>query len=203
MNYTNKYSFCFFPFPSLCHLFVCLFSSLSLFSVLTVSSWISTISTWRWTTKWLWRCYAQSWLISPHAGGWQDGPLLLSPSLAACWVITMSPVCFIIYRFCSYHEKSWQTNFRKWHKTCKVGHKSRILLPIIFNKEMENIYEVYLIFFVLWNVPEADFSALNRIYLLFFPVEDGDALDPCILATLRKLQDGYFAGARSVPICDT
>lgn len=27
-------------------------------------------------------------------------------------------------------------------------------------------------------------------------VEDGDALDPCILATLRKLQDGYFAGAR-------
>ncbi|KAM3625489.1 uncharacterized protein V6R79_012826 [Siganus canaliculatus] len=27
-------------------------------------------------------------------------------------------------------------------------------------------------------------------------VEDGDALDPGILATLRKLQDGYFAGAR-------
>ncbi|XP_075904310.1 phosphorylase b kinase regulatory subunit alpha, liver isoform isoform X3 [Nelusetta ayraudi] len=27
-------------------------------------------------------------------------------------------------------------------------------------------------------------------------VEDGDALDPCILSTLRKLQDGYFAGAR-------
>uniref|UniRef100_A0A673ATY1 Phosphorylase b kinase regulatory subunit n=1 Tax=Sphaeramia orbicularis TaxID=375764 RepID=A0A673ATY1_9TELE len=27
-------------------------------------------------------------------------------------------------------------------------------------------------------------------------VEDGDAVDPCILATLRKLQDGYFAGAR-------
>uniref|UniRef100_A0A3B4T8E1 Phosphorylase b kinase regulatory subunit n=1 Tax=Seriola dumerili TaxID=41447 RepID=A0A3B4T8E1_SERDU len=27
-------------------------------------------------------------------------------------------------------------------------------------------------------------------------VEDGDAIDPCILATLRKLQDGYFAGAR-------
>uniref|UniRef100_A0A8C2WBC6 Phosphorylase b kinase regulatory subunit n=1 Tax=Cyclopterus lumpus TaxID=8103 RepID=A0A8C2WBC6_CYCLU len=34
-------------------------------------------------------------------------------------------------------------------------------------------------------------------------VEDGDAIDPCILATLRKLQDGYFAGARSVSICDT
>lgn len=32
----------------------------------------------------------------------------------------------------------------------------------------------------------------------FSPVEDGDALDPCILSTLRKLQDGYFAGARSV-----
>ncbi|XP_044209222.1 phosphorylase b kinase regulatory subunit alpha, liver isoform isoform X2 [Thunnus albacares] len=27
-------------------------------------------------------------------------------------------------------------------------------------------------------------------------VEDGDTIDPCILATLRKLQDGYFAGAR-------
>ncbi|XP_076025656.1 phosphorylase b kinase regulatory subunit alpha, liver isoform isoform X2 [Genypterus blacodes] len=27
-------------------------------------------------------------------------------------------------------------------------------------------------------------------------VDDGDAIDPCILATLRKLQDGYFAGAR-------
>nr|XP_057944682.1 phosphorylase b kinase regulatory subunit alpha, liver isoform isoform X4 [Doryrhamphus excisus] len=27
-------------------------------------------------------------------------------------------------------------------------------------------------------------------------VEDGNAVDPCILATLRKLQDGYFAGAR-------
>ncbi|XP_040900689.1 phosphorylase b kinase regulatory subunit alpha, liver isoform isoform X2 [Toxotes jaculatrix] len=27
-------------------------------------------------------------------------------------------------------------------------------------------------------------------------VEDEDAIDPCILATLRKLQDGYFAGAR-------
>uniref|UniRef100_A0A671YAR0 Phosphorylase b kinase regulatory subunit n=1 Tax=Sparus aurata TaxID=8175 RepID=A0A671YAR0_SPAAU len=27
-------------------------------------------------------------------------------------------------------------------------------------------------------------------------VEDGDAVDSCILATLRKLQDGYFAGAR-------
>ncbi|CAL8350975.1 unnamed protein product [Merluccius merluccius] len=26
--------------------------------------------------------------------------------------------------------------------------------------------------------------------------EDGDAVDPCILSTLRKLQDGYFAGAR-------
>lgn len=31
-------------------------------------------------------------------------------------------------------------------------------------------------------------------------VEDGEALDPCILSTLRKLQDGYFAGARSVSI---
>ncbi|KAM7016037.1 phosphorylase b kinase regulatory subunit alpha, liver isoform 1-T1 [Tautogolabrus adspersus] len=37
---------------------------------------------------------------------------------------------------------------------------------------------------------------------LTFPItrsmldEDGDAIDPCILATLRKLQDGYFAGAR-------
>uniref|UniRef100_A0A3P8VL37 Phosphorylase b kinase regulatory subunit n=1 Tax=Cynoglossus semilaevis TaxID=244447 RepID=A0A3P8VL37_CYNSE len=29
-------------------------------------------------------------------------------------------------------------------------------------------------------------------------VEEGGAIDPCILATLRKLQDGYFAGARSV-----
>ncbi|XP_031162188.1 phosphorylase b kinase regulatory subunit alpha, liver isoform isoform X1 [Sander lucioperca] len=27
-------------------------------------------------------------------------------------------------------------------------------------------------------------------------VEDGDGIDSCILATLRKLQDGYFAGAR-------
>ncbi|XP_061132983.1 phosphorylase b kinase regulatory subunit alpha, liver isoform isoform X2 [Syngnathus typhle] len=27
-------------------------------------------------------------------------------------------------------------------------------------------------------------------------VEDGDAIDPCIIATLSKLQDGYFAGAR-------
>ncbi|XP_049573843.1 phosphorylase b kinase regulatory subunit alpha, liver isoform isoform X3 [Syngnathus scovelli] len=27
-------------------------------------------------------------------------------------------------------------------------------------------------------------------------VDDGDAIDPCILATLSKLQDGYFAGAR-------
>ncbi|XP_037546197.1 phosphorylase b kinase regulatory subunit alpha, liver isoform [Nematolebias whitei] len=27
-------------------------------------------------------------------------------------------------------------------------------------------------------------------------VEDGDAVDPCIVSTLRKLQDGYFAGAR-------
>lgn len=34
----------------------------------------------------------------------------------------------------------------------------------------------------------------------FPPVEDGDALDPCILSTLRKLQDGYFAGARSVSV---
>ncbi|KAK1891539.1 Phosphorylase b kinase regulatory subunit alpha liver isoform [Dissostichus eleginoides] len=27
-------------------------------------------------------------------------------------------------------------------------------------------------------------------------VEDADAIDPCIVSTLRKLQDGYFAGAR-------
>ncbi|XP_068167565.1 phosphorylase b kinase regulatory subunit alpha, liver isoform isoform X3 [Antennarius striatus] len=27
-------------------------------------------------------------------------------------------------------------------------------------------------------------------------VDDGDAVDPCILSTLRKLQDGYFSGAR-------
>ncbi|KAM6943290.1 phosphorylase b kinase regulatory subunit alpha, liver isoform 2-T2 [Xenentodon cancila] len=27
-------------------------------------------------------------------------------------------------------------------------------------------------------------------------VEDGDAMDSCIIATLRKIQDGYFAGAR-------
>ncbi|XP_044051074.1 phosphorylase b kinase regulatory subunit alpha, liver isoform isoform X4 [Siniperca chuatsi] len=27
-------------------------------------------------------------------------------------------------------------------------------------------------------------------------IEDGDTIDPCILSTLRKLQDGYFAGAR-------
>uniref|UniRef100_A0A8C1F7M1 Phosphorylase b kinase regulatory subunit n=2 Tax=Cyprinus carpio TaxID=7962 RepID=A0A8C1F7M1_CYPCA len=27
-------------------------------------------------------------------------------------------------------------------------------------------------------------------------VEAGDSIDPCILSTLRKLQDGYFAGAR-------
>ncbi|KAF7212373.1 phosphorylase b kinase regulatory subunit alpha, liver isoform isoform X2 [Nothobranchius furzeri] len=27
-------------------------------------------------------------------------------------------------------------------------------------------------------------------------VEDGEAVDPCIVSTLRKLQDGYFAGAR-------
>ncbi|XP_020794436.2 phosphorylase b kinase regulatory subunit alpha, liver isoform isoform X1 [Boleophthalmus pectinirostris] len=27
-------------------------------------------------------------------------------------------------------------------------------------------------------------------------VDDGDAIDPCIITTLRKLQDGYFAGAR-------
>ncbi|RVE74315.1 hypothetical protein OJAV_G00020960 [Oryzias javanicus] len=27
-------------------------------------------------------------------------------------------------------------------------------------------------------------------------VEDGDSIDPCIIATLRKLEDGYFAGAR-------
>lgn len=42
----------------------------------------------------------------------------------------------------------------------------------------------------------------NFILLLFFTlfssVEDGGAVDPCILSTLRKLQDGYFAGARSV-----
>uniref|UniRef100_A0A7N8XTB2 Phosphorylase b kinase regulatory subunit n=1 Tax=Mastacembelus armatus TaxID=205130 RepID=A0A7N8XTB2_9TELE len=35
---------------------------------------------------------------------------------------------------------------------------------------------------------------------LTFPITssmlDGDEIDPCILATLRKLQDGYFAGAR-------
>lgn len=37
--------------------------------------------------------------------------------------------------------------------------------------------------------------------MCFSPVEDGDALDPCILSTLRKLQDGYFAGARSVCAC--
>lgn len=28
-------------------------------------------------------------------------------------------------------------------------------------------------------------------------VEDGESIDPCILSTLRKLQDGYFAGVRS------
>uniref|UniRef100_A0A8C5NES1 Phosphorylase b kinase regulatory subunit n=1 Tax=Gouania willdenowi TaxID=441366 RepID=A0A8C5NES1_GOUWI len=27
-------------------------------------------------------------------------------------------------------------------------------------------------------------------------VDDGEAIDPCIVSTLRKLQDGYFAGAR-------
>lgn len=27
-------------------------------------------------------------------------------------------------------------------------------------------------------------------------VEDGEAIDPCIISTLRKLQDGYFVGAR-------
>uniref|UniRef100_A0A7N6AFF9 Phosphorylase b kinase regulatory subunit n=1 Tax=Anabas testudineus TaxID=64144 RepID=A0A7N6AFF9_ANATE len=35
---------------------------------------------------------------------------------------------------------------------------------------------------------------------LTFPITrsmlDGDAVDPCIMATLRKLQDGYFAGSR-------
>uniref|UniRef100_A0A3Q2Z8L8 Phosphorylase b kinase regulatory subunit n=1 Tax=Hippocampus comes TaxID=109280 RepID=A0A3Q2Z8L8_HIPCM len=40
---------------------------------------------------------------------------------------------------------------------------------------------------------------------LTFPItlDDGDAIDPCILATLRKLQDGYFAGSRSVSSCFT
>ncbi|XP_056134508.1 phosphorylase b kinase regulatory subunit alpha, liver isoform [Lampris incognitus] len=38
--------------------------------------------------------------------------------------------------------------------------------------------------------------------MLTFPItssmlaDDGEGIDPCILATLRKLQDGYFAGAR-------
>lgn len=37
--------------------------------------------------------------------------------------------------------------------------------------------------------------------IVVFPVlivEDGESIDPCILSTLRKLQDGYFAGVRSV-----
>lgn len=48
-------------------------------------------------------------------------------------------------------------------------------------------------------------SSLCCVRLICFlrPVEDGDALDPCILSTLRKLQDGYFAGARSVCTCNT
>lgn len=38
---------------------------------------------------------------------------------------------------------------------------------------------------------------INHFFSIIGPVEDGDSIDPCILSTLRKLQDGYFAGARS------
>lgn len=44
---------------------------------------------------------------------------------------------------------------------------------------------------------------VHTVYFILWPVEDGDAIDSCILATLRKLQDGYFAGARSVSFCNT
>lgn len=64
---------------------LCGFHRLSAVSV--CSSWTSTISTWPWTIRWLWRCYGQSWHTSPHAGGWQEGPRSPSPSLAACWVM--------------------------------------------------------------------------------------------------------------------
>lgn len=42
-----------------------------------------------------------------------------------------------------------------------------------------------------------NFIVMSFISFLY-SVEDGDALDPSILSTLRKLQDGYFGGARSV-----
>lgn len=48
------------------------------------------------------------------------------------------------------------------------------------------------------NFPQQLSLCPELAVMCFPPVEDGDALDPCILSTLRKLQDGYFAGARSV-----
>lgn len=46
------------------------------------------------------------------------------------------------------------------------------------------------------------YQVISQHFNLILPVEDGDAVDPCIMATLRKLQDGYFAGSRSVSICN-
>lgn len=58
-------------------------------------------------------------------------------------------------------------------------------------------FDVHIVYFHI----AFSWISLCFIFIYFlWPVEDGDALDPCILATLRKLQDGYFAGARSVSI---
>lgn len=45
-----------------------------------------------------------------------------------------------------------------------------------------------------------EFIVIETLYSLL--AEDGDGIESCILATLRKLQDGYFGGARSQQLMD-
>lgn len=153
-------------------LLICTLVSLLRGSPLSRSSWISTISTWRWTIRWLWRCCEPSWPTFRPAGGWRDGPRSRSPSPAACWV------------------KSVQ---RKLH------HMDRAVLRATEALLTDDRALIWVKYFV-WARSSKLPSPFNVVWLACLTVEDGDALDPCILSTLRKLQDGYFAGARSVSI---
>lgn len=54
--------------------------------VLTCSSPTSITSTWRWTTRWSWRCWGSSWPTCAAAGGWQADPRSPSPSRTPCSV---------------------------------------------------------------------------------------------------------------------
>lgn len=76
-------------------------------------------------------------------------------------------------------------------------------IALLFYNAVSVVCSPFVYMLICYQSPSHRLTNFILLYFvtLFCSVEDGDAVDPCILSTLRKLQDGYFAGARSVSTC--